>query len=317
MKRGMIRLSIIVPFYNVEQYIEECICSLYDQDIPQEEYEVICVDDCSPDGSRAIVERLQKEYKTLRLICHERNKKLGGARNTGLREAKGEYVWFVDSDDYIEKNCLQILLHAAEVKDVETILFDYQIVYKTGRELAEHPTIKPKVCTGEELLEQIGDRWPIIIPSAWNKLYKRVFLIENSLFFVDDVMYEDTDWTFRLLYAAKRVSYMEEVAYNYRKNASSITAERPTPEKMVYTVLQQSRCVAVAKETEGTLIAKVIEEYVNAQLTVLRRWIKSMNDQQKRKYVRLIRKENVSCLKAYSTWRTWLAIRYGITCFVN
>ena len=64
----MIRLSVIVPFYNVEKYIEQCIRSLYDQDIPKEEYEVICVDDCSPDGSRAIVERLQKEYPNLQLL---------------------------------------------------------------------------------------------------------------------------------------------------------------------------------------------------------------------------------------------------------
>ena len=88
----MIRLSFIVPVYGVEKYIEECIRSLYNQDIPQSEYEVICVDDCSPDGSRAIVERLQTEYPTLHLICHAENKRQGGARNTGLREAKGQYI---------------------------------------------------------------------------------------------------------------------------------------------------------------------------------------------------------------------------------
>ena len=100
----MIRLSFIVPFYNVEPYIEECVRSLYAQDIPQEEYEVICVDDCSPDGSRAIVERLQKEYPTLRLLIHTENKRQGGARNTGMRESNGKYVWFVDADDYIQPN---------------------------------------------------------------------------------------------------------------------------------------------------------------------------------------------------------------------
>ena len=77
----MIRLSIIVPFYNVEAYIEQCIRSLYNQDIPIEEYEVICVDDCSQDGSRTIVEHLQKEYPTLHLLTTPQNLRQGGARN--------------------------------------------------------------------------------------------------------------------------------------------------------------------------------------------------------------------------------------------
>ena len=84
-----LRLSFIVPFYNVEPYIEECIRSLYAQDISWEEYEVICVDDCSPDGSRAIVERLQKEYPTLKLLTTPENLRQGGARNMGLDIAQG------------------------------------------------------------------------------------------------------------------------------------------------------------------------------------------------------------------------------------
>ena len=107
----MLRLSFIVPFYNVEPYIEECIRSLYNQDIPWAEYEVICVDDCSPDGSRAIVERLQKAYPTLRLLKTPENLRQGGARNMGLDVAQGKYIWFVDSDDYIMPNCLKYMLN--------------------------------------------------------------------------------------------------------------------------------------------------------------------------------------------------------------
>ena len=151
----MLRLSIIVPFYNVEKYIEECIRSLYDQDIPQEEYEVICVDDCSPDGSRAIVERLQTEYPTLRLICHERKRCAGGARNTGLREAKGRYVWFVDSDDYVAPNCLGKLLSESETQDVELLLFGYMAVENGKSRLVDYPKIADQVLNGAELLRQV------------------------------------------------------------------------------------------------------------------------------------------------------------------
>ena len=92
------KLSIIIPFYKVERYIAECLDSVFAQDIPESEYEVICVNDCSPDGSRAIVLEYQKKHKNLVIIEHEKNMMLGAARNTGLRAAKGDFVWFIDSE---------------------------------------------------------------------------------------------------------------------------------------------------------------------------------------------------------------------------
>lgn len=312
----MIRLSIIVPFYNVEQYIEECIRLLYDQDIPQEEYEVICVDDCSPDGSRAIVERLQKEYSTLRLICHERNKKLGGARNTGQKEAKGRYVWFVDSDDYATPNCLGKLLSEAEAEEAEMLLFDYSTLMNGKSQQVIYPKIEDKLMTGKELLRQVQDRWYVCVPTAWNKLYKREFLMQNGLLFTEDVMYEDTDLSLKMLAYLKRIKYVSVVAYNYRQNAQSITNVRPTSEKMAYMIMQQNRCAIVAANTDVEIVKEVIHTYVKAQLSILRAGIKVLSCREKRKYVKQIRREGISYLKPYCTWRTWLAIRYGITLFV-
>lgn len=312
----MLRLSIIVPFYNVEKYIEECIHSLYDQDIPQEEYEVICVDDCSPDGSRAIVERLQKEYKTLRLLTHERNKKLGGARNTGLKEAKGRYVWFVDSDDYVTPNCLGRLLSEAEAADAEMLLFDYATVTNGKSQQVIYPKIVDGVLSGEELLRQVQERWYVCLPTAWNKLYKREFLMQNGLLFTEDVMYEDTDLSLKMLTYLKRIEYVNVSAYNYRQNAQSITNMRPTPEKMAYTVMQQNRCAIVAANTDVEIVKDVIHTYVKAQLSILRAGIKVLSYREKIIYVTKIRKAGISYLKPYCTWRTWLAIRFGITWFV-
>lgn len=312
----MLRLSIIVPFYNVEKYIEECIRSLYDQDIPQEEYEVICVDDCSPDGSRAIVERLQKEYKTLRLVCHERNKKLGGARNTGLREAKGRYVWFVDSDDYVTPNCLGKLLREAEAQDAEMLLFDYATVTNGKSQQVVYPKIEDRLLPGDELLRQVQERWYVCVPTAWNKLYKREFLMQNGFLFTEDVMYEDTDLSLKMLTYLRRIKYINVVAYNYRQNAQSITNVRPTPEKMAFTIMQQNRCAIVAENTDKEIVKDVIHTYVKAQLSFLRIGIKELSFIEKRKYVNQIRRVGISYLKPYCTWRTWLAIRFGITWFV-
>ena len=311
----MIRLSVIVPFYNVEKYIEQCIHSLYDQDIPQEEYEVICVDDCSPDGSRAIVERLQKEYKTLRLICHERNKKLGGARNTGLKEAKGRYVWFVDSDDYVMPNCISKLLREAEAEDAEMLLFDYATVTNGKSQQVVYPKIEDRIVTGAGLLKQVQERWYVCVPTAWNKLYKREFLMQNGLLFTEDVMYEDTDLSLKMLAYLKRIKYVNMAAYNYRQNAQSITNVRPTPEKMAFTIMQQHRCAIVAANMDVEIVKDVIHTYVKAQLSILRAGIRVLSCREKRKYVKQIRRVGISNLKPYSTWRTWLAIRYGVTWF--
>lgn len=312
----MIRLSIIVPFYNVEKYIEECIRSLYDQDIPQEEYEVICVNDCSPDNSREIVKAYQKKHANLRLIEHERNKKIGGARNTGLKEAKGRYVWFVDSDDYVAPNCLGKLLREAEAQEAEMLLFDYATVTNGKSQQVVYPKIADRLLTGDELLRKVQERWYVCVPTAWNKLYKREFLMQNGLLFTENVMYEDTDLSLKMLAYLKRIKYTNVVAYNYRQNALSITKERPTPEKMAFTIIQQNRCAIVAENTDAEIVKDVIHTYVKAQLSILRAGIKVLSCREKRKYGAQIRKVGISNLKPYSTWRTWLAIRYGVTWFV-
>ena len=128
----MLKLSIIVPMYNVEPYIEKCIRSLYRQDIPMTDYEVVCVDDCSPDKSAQIVDKLQTGYSTLQLIRHERNKKLGGARNTGIRAAKGKYLLFVDSDDMLKPNCLKQLIDEIDSQQDDYIHFNLVQLFPEG-----------------------------------------------------------------------------------------------------------------------------------------------------------------------------------------
>ena len=101
-----IRLSIIIPFFNVEKFIGRCLESVYSQDIPENEYEVICVDDSSPDDSLSIVQDYAQKHANLRIVKNKQNRKLGGARNAGLDVASGDYIWFIDSDDFIEDNVL-------------------------------------------------------------------------------------------------------------------------------------------------------------------------------------------------------------------
>lgn len=294
----MIRLSIIVPFYNVEKYIEQCIRSLYDQDVPQEEYEVICVDDCSPDGSRAIVERLQTEFPTLQLIIHERNKKLGGARNTGLRAAKGEYIWFVDSDDYIIPNCLGRLLKDAEDNKLDMLHFDCLIDANDiiSQNVTNYQTMN--VVSGTQLFFDQSHVWWKHLVVAWRKIYNRDFLLKNKLFFEEDIMYEDNDFAFRCFMNASRCKHTDLAPYVYRENPSSVTRVAMSVSRLQNWL---KICVIFAKHTKEWGIAdnryeQEAKQFISNQL------IKAMNSLKQ-----FSRKERKACLNVISK-SDWLQI---------
>ncbi len=231
-----LKLSIIVPFYNVEKYIEQCIRSLYEQDIPQDEYEVICVDDCSLDGTRTIVEKLQKEFLSLRLVCHNDNKKQGGARNTGLKIAQGEYVWYVDSDDYICPNILGRLLYTALSEQLSALHFDY-LIDSDGRiqSGAKHPSTECH--RGSDLFFSPLFVWWQDFISPWQVIVRRDFLLQHSLFFEEGVQYEDTDYSIKLYALLEDVKHINLRPYIYRKNPNSITQKQYGIDHIRYWIL--------------------------------------------------------------------------------
>ena len=115
------KISIIIPVYNVEKYLRECLDSCINQTLA--DIEIICVDDCSPDNSIKILEEYQAKDYRIKIFRHEKNKNLGAARNTGIQNAIGEYVWFVDSDDYIDTKACQILYDAIKEFNVDMLCF--------------------------------------------------------------------------------------------------------------------------------------------------------------------------------------------------
>lgn len=308
----MLRLSIIVPFYNVESYIEECIRSLYNQNIPIEEYEVICVDDCSPDNSRIVVESLQKEYSTLKLVCHERNKKQGGARNTGLQQATGKYVWFVDSDDYIYPNVLRLLLDTIEsnaldilqfnhVRDVTHIVNDLQF---------------SEIMNGEMyLFGNLSQEWFYKIGGPWKQLFSSDFLKTKRLKYLEDAMYEDTDYLLHAFLLAKRVQHISINAYHYRINNESITKTSISPIKLAWRVNLMVRCAQLVNIAQSSIAQVTISEMVSNTLSQLRNELKCFSLKQEIDYISHI-SANINKCRDMMTWRTWLALRYGITWFI-
>lgn len=236
------KFSFIVPFYNVECYIEQCIQSLFYQDIPVDEYEVICVNDCSPDNSVDIVKRLQKEYYNLKLIEHGENKKLGGARNTGLKYAKGEYIWFVDSDDMIKPNSLGLILKYVTSNNLDFLHFGWDEFNDVN--LIESEKIQStNILTGTELFFNERFLWWKNHITAWCKVYKKSFLIENDIQFAEHIMYEDNDYALKVYSSAKRCMHISENLYLYRVNNDSITRINYNSQHILYWLLLNKRLI--------------------------------------------------------------------------
>ena len=220
----MIRLSIIIPFYNVEQYIAQCLDSVYNQDIPEEEYEVICVNDASPDNSREIVKEYQRKHSNLILVEHEVNKKLGAARNTGRSVAKGQYIWNVDSDDMIAPNCLKEMLEICEKNDLDVLEFGYKEINRVSNILYEVRETSG-IVTGIEYIKRYYIHDFGAICPVWRRVYKRKFLVDNNILSPPINMGEDEAFSVHVFTMALKVFYVPYDFYFYRVNSNSLVGE--------------------------------------------------------------------------------------------
>lgn len=227
----MLRLSIIIPFYNVEKYIAECLDSVFDQDIPLEEYEVICVNDGSPDHSRDIVLDYMKRYPNLRLVEHDHNRKLGAARNTGRAAAKGTYIWNVDSDDKIAPNCLGEMLKVCEENKLDILRFQARFFCENRIEKEASKIWKEgNVSTGINFWHEQGLSNISQVAAVWVMMIRRDFLNENNIFSPEINMGEDMPYTFKSMLLAQRILTTNCVFYEYRINENSISGvHKKTP----------------------------------------------------------------------------------------
>lgn len=293
----MIRLSIIIPFYNVEQYIAQCLDSVYAQDIPEEEYEVICVNDASPDGSRNIVKEYQKKHANLVLVEHEVNKKLGAARNTGRGVARGRYIWNVDSDDMISPNCLKAMLEICEKNDLDVLVFSHRLMIDDAiEELGERDVIPMTECiSGIEFMRQyVSNRMHIISP-VWKQLFRREFLNENSIYSPEINMSEDVPYTFRAIALAQRLQAVSESYYLYRINPQSIgggMAKAPSANSAYESCFVASKalfCIADELRDEAKDVGEAIEKVGIWCFHLYAKYASEMTKGQKNKFISLCR----------------------------
>ena len=217
------KVSIIVPVYNVEAYLNKCVESLLDQDLPEKDYEIILVDDGSTDWSGRICDAYAADHANICAI-HQENRGLSGARNTGVMAASGEYVQFVDSDDYLVPYVLGALVRQMEESDLDILRFNYQNVNLSGEVFEPNKYSKPfvdfsgEVCDGITFLnERLG-----FACYACQFLIKASVLQKEGNGFREGIYFEDVEWTPRILLQAQRVASTEAVVYSYLFRTDSI-----------------------------------------------------------------------------------------------
>jgi glycosyltransferase involved in cell wall biosynthesis len=217
------KVSIIIPVYNVEPYIERCLLSALNQ--TYEDIEIILVDDCGQDKSMEIAEEIVAGHirsGRVKMLKHSQNRGLSAARNTGIEAGTGEYVFFLDSDDEITPNCIERLASFACEQKPDFVIANVRAIGHP-----EHDFVPIKLTdmllTGNAEIFRRYLNWELH-PTAWNKLINKEFLLNHRLFFKEGILYEDTLWSFMLANHAETVRVVADYTYNYYYRENSITA---------------------------------------------------------------------------------------------
>lgn len=216
--------SIILPVFNVENYLEECLDSLIEQDINKNEYEIICVDDGSTDSSPQILDVYSAREPNI-IVVHQENMSVSGARNTGIDIAKGKYIWFVDSDDFVIFNVLSKIKKALE-ESTPDILFIKPITIKDGDTTADiKHGIMIDINSGENYYDWL-----------WTRFYKRSIIVDSGIRFCLGIMAEDNLFCNTISPYIKTIEKYNLVVYCYRIRENSLSTT-PT-EKKIHTLIR-------------------------------------------------------------------------------
>ena len=220
----MQKVSIIVPVYNVEKYVEKCLKSLVDQTL--QEIEIIVVDDGSQDDSKNIIDKYIKKYPNKVKYLYKENGGLSSARNFGIPYANGEYIAFLDSDDYVEPTMYEEMYNLAKKEDADMVecdfiweypnkqKYDYGVVYNGKKEAIE----KARVV-------------------AWNKLFKREIIENEKIEFPFGLRYEDVEFFYKLVPSLNKISFMKKYFIHYVQRDNSIANTQNTKTKDIFKVL--------------------------------------------------------------------------------
>lgn len=233
-----VTISLIIPIYNTEKFVERCLCSVFGQTWENVEY--ILINDCTPDKSIKVAERVIKQYpdRKVSIVNNQKNIGSAGVRNIGIKMAKGEYIIFIDSDDYVEPAMLEDMYHKAKVSNADIVIADYYVNYPQKQIYKKQ--IAPD--TGVECAKWILSGR--LHSSNSNKLIKRELYLNNNISFIEGInMWEDMSTITRICFFANKVAYLPKaylhyVQYNENSYTANLTDKSLMDMQTVITILQ-------------------------------------------------------------------------------
>lgn len=231
------QVSIIIPVYDVEPYIEKCLQSVANQTF-NGEMECLIIDDCGQDNSVSIAEQFTNNYKGkihFQILYHDHNRGLSAARNTGIDNAKGDWIYFLDSDDWIIPECIELMFECVKKHPNTDAVYAGTNAINGKHEWADYEN--------RYLPEYTEDQWwinttllkrNVLGMTAWNKLFKRELIENNHLRFIEGLKNEDEVWNMQLSGIITRMSIVKKNTYNYLKRTNSIMHQILVDSKIFY-----------------------------------------------------------------------------------
>lgn len=247
------KVSVIVPVYGVERFVERCVRSLMEQSL--EDAEFIFVDDCTPDRSMEIVRETVREYpgREVKILRHTTNKGLPAARNTGLKAAAGEYVYHCDSDDYVEPSMLEEMYRKAAATGADMVWSDWYLSFEGN----ERCMSQPEAHTGRDALSLMLDG--SMKYNVWNKLTRRTLYSENNISFPGGKAMGEDMTMLRLAACARITAYIPKAFYHYvRVNSGAMT--------QIYSDRHLSELKENVRETEEFLLTHLKDDHIRREL---------------------------------------------------
>jgi len=223
----MYKVSIIIPVYNVEPYIKDSLLSALNQTMDSIEY--ILIDDCGSDNSMDVIKDIIKTHprkNDIFIYNHTLNKGLSAARNTGIEKARGEFIFFMDSDDEIIEHCIE--LHYKAIKDINAC-FSVANVKLLGAKSNHIRQIPCDIQNVSPIDSYLNRKWSV---SACNKLYDAKFLKKNKLKFKENLLHEDILWSYQISLLAKKIAFVKEATYLYKIREGSIVTTKNGTRKL-------------------------------------------------------------------------------------
>ncbi len=215
-------ISIIIPVYNVAPFIKSCLHSVLNQ--TYKNIEIIIINDKTTDESISIIKDvLQKEAPSvpIKIIEHAENKGLSSARNTGIKNSRGEYLYFLDSDDEISTDCIETLSNRAKISCADIVIGDYIVQGSSG--FFPPLELGTSIIKGNSKIIQAYMQEKFYV-MAWNKLVRKEFIVKNNLYFKNNLIHEDCLWSFQCACKAEIIDIIKQTTYIYKIQKKSITS---------------------------------------------------------------------------------------------